>query len=158
MEPRVATFAAGCFWGVEGTFRKVAGVLATRVGYMGGTVDAPSYEQVCTGQTGHAEVCEVAYDPQQLGYEDLLAVFWSCHDPTTRDRQGPDVGSQYRSAVFWHDETQRAMAVRSLEALDASATHPAPVVTEVVPAGEFWAAEAEHQQYLEKGGHSGCRG
>ncbi len=156
MAPGIATFAAGCFWGVEATFRQVSGVLATRVGYLGGSVDAPSYDQVCSGQTGHAEACEVTYDPEQLSYQDLLEVFWASHDPTTRDRQGPDVGSQYRSVIFFHDEVQHQTARASSEALDSSGAHADPVVTELLPAGEFWPAEEHHQQYLEKRGQARC--
>ncbi len=156
MSCETATFAAGCFWGVEATFRKVAGVIATRVGYTGGGIASPSYEQVCSGETGHAEACEVTYDPDAVSFENLLEVFWACHDPTTPNRQGPDVGSQYRSAVFAQDEAQLQAALASKEAVDTSARFPHPVVTEVLPSAEFWPAEEEHQQYLEKRGQSNC--
>lgn len=152
-----ATFGAGCFWGIEAAFRQLPGVLATAVGYMGGEVDEPSYRQVCTGRTGHAEVVQVSFDPARLSYDDVLAVFWDNHDPTTRDRQGPDVGPQYRSAVFFHDDDQEAAARRSIEALEASGRFRRSVVTEVTPAATFWPAEDYHQQYLEKRGLSTCR-
>lgn len=152
-----ATFGAGCFWGIEAAFRQVPGVISTSVGYMGGSLDEPSYRQVCTGRTGHAEVVQVTYDPERLSYDDVLAVFWDNHDPTTRDRQGPDVGTQYRSAVFFHDDDQAAAARRSIEELDASGRLRRPVVTEVSPAATFWPAEDYHQQYLEKRGLSTCR-
>ncbi|HWH36082.1 MAG TPA: peptide-methionine (S)-S-oxide reductase MsrA [Acidimicrobiales bacterium] len=152
-----ATFGAGCFWGIEAAFRQIPGVLDTAVGYMGGTVDEPSYRQVCTGRTGHAEVVQVRFDRQRLSYDDVLAVFWDNHDPTTRDRQGPDVGPQYRSAIFFHDTDQEAAARRSIEALEASGRFRRPIVTEVTPAATFWPAEDYHQQYLEKRGLSTCR-
>jgi peptide-methionine (S)-S-oxide reductase len=152
-----ATFAAGCFWGVEAAFRQVPGVVSTMVGYTGGTRDNPSYRKVCTGRTGHAEAVQVVYDPQRISYDDLLAVFWDNHDPTTLNRQGPDVGSQYRSAVFVHDDEQRAAATRSKDELDASGRFRRPIVTEIIPASEFWPAEDYHQQYLEKRGLSTCR-
>jgi peptide-methionine (S)-S-oxide reductase len=152
-----ATFAAGCFWGVEAAFRQVPGVVSTSVGYTGGTRNKPSYRQVCTGRTGHAEAVQVVYDPQRVSYDDLLAVFWDNHDPTTPNRQGPDVGTQYRSAVFVHDDEQRASANRSKDELDASGRFRRPIVTEITPASEFWPAEDYHQQYLEKRGLSTCR-
>ena len=152
-----ATFGAGCFWGIAAAFRQVPGVISTSVGYMGGTLDEPSYRQVCTGRTGHAEVVQVTYDAERLSYDDVLAVFWDNHDPTTRDRQGPDVGTQYRSAVFFHDDDQAAAARRSIEELEASGRLRRPVVTEVTPAATFWPAEDYHQQYLEKRGLSTCR-
>jgi peptide-methionine (S)-S-oxide reductase len=152
-----ATFAAGCFWGVEAAFRQVPGVVSTMVGYTGGTRDNPSYRKVCTGRTGHAEAVQVVYDPQRISYDDLLAVFWDNHDPTTPNRQGPDVGTQYRSAVFVHDDDQRASATRSKEQLEAAGRFRRPIVTEVAPASEFWPAEDYHQQYLEKRGLSTCR-
>ncbi len=152
-----ATFGAGCFWGIEAAFRQVPGVVSTAVGYMGGTRDRPSYRQVCTGRTGHAEVVQVTYDPERLGYDDVLAVFWDNHDPTTLNRQGPDVGTQYRSAVFFHDEAQEKAARRSIEELEASGRFRRPIVTEVTAAATFWPAEDYHQQYLEKRGLSTCR-
>ena len=152
-----ATFGAGCFWGIEAAFRPVPGVTSTQVGYMGGTRDQPSYRQVCTGRTGHAEVVQVTYDPERLSYDDMLAVLWDNHDPTTRDRQGPDVGTQYRSAVFFHDDDQKGVARRSIEDLEASGRFRRPIVTEVTPATTFWPAEDYHQQYLEKRGLSTCR-
>ncbi|MBW3646007.1 MAG: peptide-methionine (S)-S-oxide reductase MsrA [Actinobacteria bacterium] len=152
-----ATFAAGCFWGVEAAFRQVPGVVSTMVGYTGGTRDKPSYRRVCTGRTGHAEAVQVVYDPQRLSYDDLLAVFWDNHNPTTANRQGPDIGTQYRSAVFFHDDEQRASATRSRDELDASGRFRRPIVTEITPASTFWPAEDYHQQYLEKRGLSTCR-
>ena len=149
-----ATFAAGCFWGVEAAFREVKGVRATEVGYTGGTTENPSYEDVCTGATGHAEAVRVDYDPARVSYEELLAVFWAIHDPTQRDRQGPDVGTQYRSAIFVHDAAQEEAARASREALETSGRHARPVVTEIVPAGPFWRAEEYHQRYFEKRGRA----
>ncbi len=149
---REATFGAGCFWGVEAAFRRVPGVRETAVGYMGGTLESPRYEDVCTGRTGHAEVVRVAYDPEAVSYETLLDVFWQCHDPTQRDRQGPDVGTQYRSVIFTHDAAQEAAARASKAALERSGRFARPIVTEIVPAGPFWRAEEYHQQYFEKRG------
>ena len=152
-----ATFAAGCFWGVEAAFRLVPGVTATRVGYTGGTTTNPTYKQVCTDRTGHAEAVEVTYDPARVSYDDLLRVFWETHDPTQRNRQGPDVGTQYRSAIFYHDPEQEAAARASQERLERSGAHKRPIVTEIVPAGIFYQAEDYHQQYLEKRGLATCR-
>src|SRR5256714_5114038 len=152
-----ATFAAGCFWGVEAAFRQVPGVTATRVGYTGGTITNPTYKQVCTDRTGHAEAVEVTYDPARVSYDDLLRVFWENHDPTQRNRQGPDVGTQYRSAIFYHDPEQEAAARASQEQLERSGAHKRPIVTEIVPAGTFYPAEDYHQQYLEKPGLAPCR-
>ena len=151
-----ATFAAGCFWGVEAAFRQVEGVRSTAVGYMGGTLENPTYRDVCTDKTGHAEAVEVTYDSSQVSYDDLLRVFWQNHDPTTLNRQGPDVGTQYRSAIFFHDAEQEAAAKASKEALQKSGTYKKPIVTEIVPASEFWQAEEYHQQYLEKRGLAHC--
>ncbi len=148
MKKEKATFAAGCFWGVEAAFRRVDGILSTAVGYTGGAVEEPTYHAVCSGTTGHAEAIEVIYDPSQLTYDDLLSVFWQCHDPTTLNRQGPDVGTQYRSAVFYHDAEQRAAALASKEKLQGSGREP--IVTEITPAAPFYMAEDYHQQYLEK--------
>ena len=145
-----ATFAAGCFWGVEATFRRVPGVLDARVGYTGGRVERPTYEQVCSGTTGHAEAIRVEYDPSKVSYEQLLDVFWDCHDPTTLNRQGPDIGTQYRSAIFFHTPEQEAAAIASKEKLQASGRYREPVVTEITPASTFWEAEEYHQRYLEK--------
>lgn len=147
-----ATFAAGCFWGIEAAFRRVDGVVDTRVGYTGGTTDNPTYEQVCTRRTGHAEAVEVTYDPAKVGYGDLLAVFWLVHDPTQRNRQGPDVGSQYRSAIFWHDEAQQSAAIASRDALAASGKWEKEIATEIVSAAVFHPAEEYHQRYYEKQG------
>ena len=152
-----ATFAAGCFWGVEETFRQVPGVVDTAVGFMGGTTESPSYREVCGGRTGHAEVVDLEFDPAKVSYDTLLDVFWSCHDPTTKDRQGPDVGSQYRSAIFFHNPTQEAAARASKQRLDAAGRFRRPIVTEIAPAGPFWRAEEYHQRYLEKRGAAACR-
>jgi peptide-methionine (S)-S-oxide reductase len=151
-----ATFAAGCFWGVEAAFRQVKGVKSTAVGYTGGDTKIPTYEEVCTDGTGHAEAVEVEFDPAEASYEQLLAVFWENHDPTQRNRQGPDVGSQYRSAIFHHTPEQQAAAVASKERLQASGQHKRPIATEIVPAAEFYRAEEYHQQYLEKRGLAYC--
>jgi peptide-methionine (S)-S-oxide reductase len=151
-----ATFGAGCFWGVEETFRKVKGVASTAVGYMGGTLANPTYEDVCTDRTGHAEVVQVAYDPAQVSYDQLLDVFWSNHDPTTFNRQGPDVGTQYRSVIFFHTPGQKAAAEASRERQQKSGRFRRPIVTEVAPAATFHRAEEYHQHYLEKRGQSSC--
>ncbi|MCP3902193.1 MAG: peptide-methionine (S)-S-oxide reductase MsrA [Planctomycetes bacterium] len=152
----IATFAAGCFWGVEEAFRQVQGVTATAVGYAGGTVDDPSYEQVCGGDTGHAEVVRVEYDPAEVEYDRLLEIFWSVHDPTQNDRQGPDIGSQYRSAIFYHSPEQEAAARASKTSLEDSGRCRGPIVTEIAPAGPFHRAEEYHQQYLLKNGRAAC--
>lgn len=149
-----ATFGAGCFWGVEATFRRLAGVKDTAVGYEGGQLAHPTYEDVCTDRTGHAEVLELSFDPQMISYRDLLDVFWNNHNPTTLNRQGPDVGRQYRSAIFYHSPEQKADAEASRAA--AQARFAKPIVTEIVPATDFWRAEEYHQQYLEKRGLSHC--
>ena len=149
-----ATFGAGCFWGVEAAFRRTQGVTGTKVGYAGGPVDNPTYEQVCSDTTGHAEVVEVTYDDEQVPYEQLLAIFWLEHDPTQLNRQGPDVGSQYRSVVFVHDAEQRAAAEASREAVQSRFKRP--VVTQIEDAPPFWEAEDYHQQYLEKRGLASC--
>lgn len=151
-----ATFAAGCFWGVEEEFRNVKGVKSTMVGYTGGTKPHPTYEQVCTDRTGHAEAVEVKYDPSEVSYEQLLNVFWNLHDPTQLNRQGPDHGSQYRSAIFHHTPEQEAAARKSLEALQKSGAYSRPIVTEITPASTFWKAEDYHQQYLAKRGQASC--
>ena len=152
-----ATFGAGCFWGVEAAFRQVKGVTSTAVGYTGGTLKNPTYQDVCTDKTGHAEVVQVEFDPSQLSYEELLKVFWENHDPTTLNRQGPDVGKQYRSAVFYHTPEQKNAAEASKQALANSGKFRRPIVTEIVPATDFWRAEEYHQQYLEKRGLAHCR-
>ncbi len=152
-----ATFGAGCFWGVEAAFRQVEGVLETAVGYAGGDLETPTYEDVCRGVTGHAEVVQVDYDPEQASYEQLLEVFWNNHDPTTLDRQGPDVGSQYRSAIFFHTPEQQAAAQTSKERQDGSGRFGGPIVTEITPASTFYRAEEHHQRYLEKRGLASCR-
>lgn len=147
-----ATFGAGCFWGVEAAFRKIKGVTATSVGYTGGSLDSPTYEDVCTGRTGHAEVVEVEYDPSQVSYDDLLAVFWDIHDPTTLNRQGPDVGTQYRSVLFFHIAEQEAAANKSKEKIQSSGRFTRDIVTETTPASQYYKAEDYHQQYLERRG------
>lgn len=156
MKMAKATFAAGCFWGVEAAFRKVAGVKKTTVGYTGGSVDDPTYKQVCQGHTGHAEAVEVLYDPLKVTYDELLAVFWSCHDPTQLNRQGPDIGTQYRSAVFYHTPEQKKAAVASKTTLEKSGKYKKPLVTQILAAKEFFRAEEYHQQYLEKRGLATC--
>ena len=152
-----ATFAAGCFWGVEAAFRQVEGVVSTRVGYAGGQTENPTYKEVCTNRTGHAESVEITYDPQRVSYQDLLDVFWSIHDPTQHNRQGPDVGSQYRSAIFYHSEAQAKAAMESKRKLEASGKFKRPIATEIAPAGRFYRAEDYHQQYYEKRGIGSCR-
>ena len=151
-----ATFAAGCFWGVEETFRQLKGVHSTRVGYTGGTLPDPAYQDVCTDRTGHAEAIEVEFDPAEVSYRDLLNVFWEMHDPTTLNRQGPDHGTQYRSAIFFHTPEQEAGARASKEDLERSGRHRRPIVTEILPAAGFWPAEEYHQRYLAKRGQSHC--
>jgi peptide-methionine (S)-S-oxide reductase len=150
-----ATFAAGCFWGVEVEFRNIPGVTAARVGYTGGQTENPSYEQVCSHGTGHAEAVEVEFDPEQVSYRELVEAFFALHDPTQLNRQGPDVGTQYRSAIFTHDDEQAAVAAE-VKARVAAAS-PRPVVTEITPASTFWPAEEYHQQYLVKRGLASCR-
>ncbi len=149
-----ATLGAGCFWGVEATYRRLAGVKETAVGYMGGKLKNPTYKDVCSDTTGHAEVLEVTFDPAVISYHDILEVFWDNHNPTTLNRQGPDVGTQYRSAIFYHSPEQEAEARASRDA--AQARFPRPIVTEITPATDFWRAEEYHQQYLEKRGLSQC--
>jgi peptide methionine sulfoxide reductase msrA/msrB len=151
-----ATFAAGCFWGVEEAFRTLKGVVATRVGYTGGSFKNPTYQDVCSGKTGHAEAVEIEFDPSQISYEELLRVFWTTHDPTTPNRQGPDVGEQYRSAIFFQGKEQE-IAARSLKkSLQSSGRYENEIVTQIAPATEFYEAEEYHQQYLKKRGISGC--
>ena len=152
----LATFGAGCFWGVEVAFRNVRGVKNALVGYLGGTLANPTYKDVCTGRTGHAEVVQVEYDPAEVSYDRLLDVFWENHDPTTLNRQGPDVGTQYRSAIFYHTPEQRAAAVASKTRLESSGKLRRPVVTEITEASTFYPAEDYHQRYLEKRGLASC--
>lgn len=149
-----ATFAAGCFWGVEATFHKLPGVLKTAVGYEGGNVPRPTYDEVCSGMTGHAEVVEVTFDPEKISYPALLNTFWAVHDPTTLNRQGPDIGTQYRSAIFTHSPEQEEQARASLA--QAQSRFSAPIVTEITPGNGFWRAEEYHQCYLEKRGLGSC--
>jgi peptide-methionine (S)-S-oxide reductase len=151
-----ATFAAGCFWGVEEAFRQVPGVLDTAVGYMGGHLDHPTYQDVCTDTTGHAEVVQVEFDPAQVGYEALLDLFFRIHDPTQVNRQGPDFGTQYRSAIFTHDDSQRDAALAAKERFESSGRFRRPIATEVVPASTFWRAEEYHQKYVQKTGRGSC--
>ena len=147
-----ATFGAGCFWGIESGFRKVKGVSDVTVGYAGGNTENPTYEQVCSGMTGHAEVVEVQFDPDQVSFEELLEVFWHIHDPTTLNRQGPDIGTQYRSAIFYHSNSQLVSAKNSLVQLTASSAFPNPIVTEITEYRKFFRAEEYHQRYFEKMG------
>ena len=156
MQTEKATFGAGCFWGVEETFRNLKGVVSTAVGYAGGTKENPSYEDVCTDRTGHAEVVEIDFNPAEISYEQLLEVFWSNHNPTTLNRQGPDVGKQYRSVVFYHSPEQKAAAEAAKERLQNSGRFSKPVVTEIEPASKFWRAEEYHQQYLKNRGQTHC--
>jgi len=153
---KIAVFGAGCFWGVEAAFRRLPGVLATEVGYSGGNFKNPTYHDVCGDRTGHAEVVRVEFDPQKITYRDLLRVFWLNHDPTTKNRQGPDIGTQYRSVIFYFDEGQRQEALASLQEEEKSGRYSRPLVTEIVPAKEFYRAEEYHQQYLEKRGQASC--
>ncbi len=151
-----ATFAAGCFWGVESAFRKLMGVLSTQVGYTGGKKDNPTYEEVCTSSTQHVEAIEVVYDPCFISYEELLNTFWDIHDPTTLNRQGFDIGSQYRSAIFYHNSNQERLAKESRKKQNESGRFDDPIVTEIIPASKFWKAEEYHQKYYEKKGTRGC--
>ena len=151
-----ATFGAGCFWGVEQAFRKIDGVVATQVGYAGGTVDNPTYEQVCSHTTGHAEVVEVTYDPDAVSYDELLDVFWHIHNPTTLNRQGPDIGDQYRSVIFYHNDEHKSAAEASRQRLQASGKYNRDIVTYIEPAPRFWRAEEYHQQYFQRRGGGSC--
>jgi len=151
-----ATFAAGCFWGVEAAFRKVDGVISTQVGYTAGHTEDPTYQQVCTDKTGHAEAVEVTYDPAKVTYEQLLDVFWGIHDPTTLNHQGPDVGRQYRSAIFYHNKQQECTATAIKQELQQSGRFNNPIVTEITPASKFHRAEEYHQRYLQKRGQMSC--
>jgi peptide-methionine (S)-S-oxide reductase len=152
----IATFGAGCFWGVEANFRRVAGVIDVVSGYSGGQKENPTYREVCTDTTGHAEVVQVTYDPAKVSYEQLLDVFWKIHDPTQVNRQGPDFGKQYRTAIFFHSPEQEAAAKKSKQALEASGKFRHPIATEITAAGPFWPAEEYHQRYLEKRGATNC--
>lgn len=155
-EAHYATFGAGCFWGVEETFRQVKGVKDVLVGYTGGTMENPTYKDVCNGDTGHAEVVQIAYDPAVVSYEKLLTVFWENHNPTTRNRQGPDIGRQYRSAIFYHTPEQQKSAEHAKAALEKSGKWPNSIVTEITAATPFYKAEEYHQEYLRKNGLSSC--
>ncbi len=152
-----ATFAAGCFWGVEATFQQIPGVITTTVGYTGGTLENPTYEQVCRHDTGHAEAVQIEFDPSIISYETLLAYFWECHTPTSYHRQGPDVGSQYRSAIFCHTPEQLNIAQHSKQQLDASGRYEQPIVTDIQRIEKFWPAEEYHQDYFRKHGMGGCQ-
>lgn len=152
--PEKATFAAGCFWGVESRFRILPGVIDTQVGYTGGSTPNPTYEQVCSDTTGHAEAIEITFDASKITYEQLLDFFWHLHDPTQMNRQGPDVGSQYRSAIFYHSEKQKEIAIRSKSALEQSGRYKKPIATQILPAGPFYRAEEYHQCYHKKHGGS----
>ena len=152
----LATFGAGCFWGVEEAFKNIPGVLSTAVGYAGGVTDDPSYEQVCSGKTGHAEVVHLEFDPEQVSFESLLEAFWNLHDPTTPNRQGPDIGSQYRSIVLYHSPDQKIAASAAKKELEENGRYASPVVTEIEPFTIFYRAEEYHQRYLEKRGRSSC--
>jgi peptide-methionine (S)-S-oxide reductase len=155
-QSQLATFGAGCFWGVEAAFRRTPGVLATAVGYAGGHKDNPTYKEVCTDRTGHAEVVQVEFDPAQVSYEQLLEVFWNSHNPTQVNRQGPDMGTQYRTVIFYHSDEQKAAAEESKAALEASGRFSRPIATHIEPAPPFYIAEDYHQQYLEKRGLASC--
>lgn len=157
MSAAKATFGAGCFWGVEAAFARIEGVISTAVGYSGGTTENPGYEEVCTGRTGHAEVVQVEYDSSKTSYEDLLQVFWSSHDPTTLNRQGPDVGTQYRSAIYYHTPEQESIARASKEEMQSSGRFNGDIVTEITSASTFYRAEDYHQQYLAKRGMAACQ-
>jgi peptide-methionine (S)-S-oxide reductase len=152
-----ATFGAGCFWGVEAVFRCLKGIVSTSVGYSGGTLENPTYADVCSDKTGHAEVIEIVYDPSYISYDELLRVFWKNHDPTTMNRQGPDVGTQYRSVIFYHNEEQKAAAEALKANLQNSGKYSKDIVTEILPASQFYRAEEYHQRYLEKQGFAGCK-
>ena len=152
----LATFGAGCFWDVEEAFRQIPGVIDTKAGFMGGTTKNPSYRDVCTDRTGHAEVVQITFDPSKVSYEKLLDAFWNLHDPTTLNRQGPDVGTQYRSVIFYHSPEQETRARMSLATQQSSSRFKRPIVTQLVPASDFYVAEEYHQRYLQKQGKGSC--
>ena len=156
MSVMTATFGAGCFWGVEAAFMHLPGVIATQVGYMGGTTESPTYEEVCRGATGHAEVVQITFDPDRATYDDLLRLFWECHDPTQLNRQGPDVGTNYRSVIFCHSPAQETAARASLEREQQRPRYHRPIVTSIEPAGTFWLAEEYHQHYLARHSNHFC--
>ena len=156
MKTDTATFAAGCFWGVEAAFREIKGVVNATVGYTGGHTEHPTYRDVCSNTTGHAEAVQVEFDPAKVSYQQLLNAFFNMHDPTTKNRQGPDVGSQYRSAIFFHSPEQESLARATVKRLEADKKSSRPIVTEIVPAGTFWKAEEYHQRYYEKHGVRSC--
>ncbi|MEQ1813004.1 MAG: peptide-methionine (S)-S-oxide reductase MsrA [Candidatus Nitrotoga sp.] len=151
-----ATFAAGCFWGIEATFRQIPGVLDTSVGYIGGHTDKPTYKEVCAGDTNHAEAVQIIFDPARVSYAQLLEIFWQCHDPTQLNRQGPDVGTQYRSAIFYHSPQQEIAALQSKAQQQNSGRYTRPIATSIIPATAYYSAEEYHQQYLEKRGLAHC--
>ena len=151
-----ATFGAGCFWGVEAAYRKIKGVISTEVGYMGGNLKNPSYEDVCTDKTGHVEVVQIEFDPSVVSYENLLEIFWKIHDPTQLNKQGPDIGTQYKSVIFYHDEKQKKKAEVSKNKQEKLKEYSKPIVTEILEVKTFYKAEEYHQQYLEKRGTSNC--
>lgn len=157
MPEQYATFAAGCFWGPEAAFRRIPGVLDAEVGYTGGQTENPTYHDVCTGQTGHAEAVRLRFDPDRVSYNQLLEAFWHMHDPTQLNRQGPDQGTQYRSAIFFHNSDQHQQAQASKQDLEKSGKLARPIVTEIAPAGRFYRAEEYHQRYLEKCGQGSCK-
>ena len=152
-----ATFGAGCFWGVENSFMKLKGVISTKVGYMGGNLDNPNYEQVCTDKTGHVEVVQLEYSPEIISYGELLENFWNIHDPTQKNRQGPDIGTQYKSIIFYHDNEQKIIAEGAKKELNESNNYKAEIQTEIKPAGKFWIAEEYHQKYFQKNPGYGCK-
>ena len=153
----IATFAAGCFWGVEAAFLKVDGVLETKVGYTGGSSENPTYKEVCTGETGHAEAVQIKYDPEKIEFEQLLNIFFFSHDPTQVNRQGPDIGTQYRSSIFFHDQSQKEVATKYVESLNQRDEFKSPIATEIVEVAKFWDAEEYHQRYFEKNGINVCQ-
>lgn len=153
----IATFAAGCFWGVEAAFLKVDGVLETKVGYTGGSSENPTYKEVCTGETGHAEAVQIKYDPEKIEFEQLLNIFFFSHDPTQVNRQGPDIGTQYRSSIFFHDQSQKDVATKYVESLNQRDEFKSPIATEIVEVAKFWDAEEYHQRYFEKNGINVCQ-
>lgn len=152
-----ATFGAGCFWGVEAAFQDLKGVISTKVGYMGGNLENPTYEDVCTDKTGHAEVVQIIFDPLKISYEQLLDIFWNNHDPTQLNKQGPDIGTQYRSVIFYHNKNQRKIAEKSKKTLQESETYKKPIITDIIPVEKFFPAEDYHQKYYKKQGRLNCK-